>query len=111
MEGEQNPAEDGTLIGRTYEVELLGEKVTVGSLFDTEQCVTIITAQFEDTDAEIYVESLTEIFGQPEEQAVADNEGGSSETIQLYQSFGLVSLELYLPSSICSQMRLDKNMP
>ncbi len=104
MEGERNTAEDGTLIGRTYEVELFGEKVTVGSLFDTEQCVTILTAQFKNTDAEAYVESLTEIFGQPEEQMTADNEGGSysvawnvdNKAIQLYQSFELVSLELYL---------------
>lgn len=108
MEGEQNTAEDGTLIGRIYEVELFDEKVTAGTLCDMEQRVTTVTMQLENPDAGIYEEALTEFLGQPEEQEYAESETGSTsvawnkdnKSIRLYQSFGMVSLEFQLLSDV-----------
>lgn len=107
MEGGQNTAEDGTLIGRTYEVELFDEKVTAGTLYDMEQRVTTVTMQLENPKAGIYMEALSEFLGQPEEQSAAESETGSTwvawnkdnKEIRLYQSFGIVSLEFQLLSN------------
>lgn len=106
MEGEQNVAEDGTLIGRTYEAELFDEKVTAGTLCDMEQRVTTVTMQLENPEAGIYEEALSELLGQPEEQSAAESETGSTwvawnkgnKEIRLYQSYGIVSLEFLLLS-------------
>lgn len=106
MEGEQNAAEDGTLIGRTYEVELFDEKVTAGTLCDMEQRVTTVTMQLENPEAGIYEEALSDLLGQPEEQSAAESETGSTwvawnkdnKEIRLYQSYGIVSLEFLLLS-------------
>lgn len=108
MDGEQNIAEDGTLIGRIYEVELFDEKVTAGTLYDVEQRVTIVTMQLENPDAGIYEEALTKLLGQPGEQAAAESETGSTwvawnkdnKEIRLYQSYGIVSLEFQLLSDV-----------
>ncbi len=108
MKGEQNIAEDGTLIGRIYGVELFDEKVTAGTLYDVEQRVTIVTMQLENPDAGIYEEALTKLLEQPEEQAAAESETGSTwvawnkdnKEIRLYQSYGIVSLEFQLLSDV-----------
>lgn len=108
MAGEQNIAEDGTLIGRIYEVDLFDEKVTVGTLCDMEQRVTTVTMQLENPDAGIYEEALTEFLGQPEEQSAAVSETGSTwvawkqgnKEIRLHQSYGLVALEFQLHSDV-----------
>lgn len=115
MEGEQNIAEDGTRIGRTYEVELFDEKVTAGTLYDMEQRVTIVTMQLENPQAGIYEETLTELFGQPEEQSAAESETGSTwvawnkdnKEIRLYQSYGIVSLEFQLLSDVSKSSSTD----
>lgn len=114
-EGEQNIAEDGTLIGRIYEVELFDEKVTAGTLCDMEQRVTIVTMQLENPDAGIYEEVLTELLGQPEEQVIAESETGSTwvawskdnKEICLYQSYGIVSLEFQLLSDVAEYGSTD----
>ena len=106
MEGKQNAAEDGTLIGRIYEVELFGEKVTAGTLYDMEQRVSTVTMQLENPEAGIYEEALAELLGQPEEQSATESETGSTwvawnkdnKEIRLYQSYGIVSLEFQLLS-------------
>ena len=108
MEGEQNIAENGTLIGRTYEVELFDEKVTAGTLYGMDQRVVIVTMQLENPEAGIYEETLVELLGQPEEQSAAESETGATwvawkednKEIRLYQSYGIVSLEFLLLSDV-----------
>lgn len=115
MDGEQNIAEDGTLIGRIYEVELFDEKVTAGTLCDMEQRVTIVTMQLENPEAGIYEEALTELWGPPEEQSAAESETGSTwvawnkdnKEIRLYQSYGIVSLEFQLFSDVSESGSTD----
>ncbi len=76
-----NTADDGTLIGRIYEVELFDEKVTAGTLYNTEQRVDMVTMRLESPDAGIYEKALTEFFGQPEGRSAAVSETGSTYLI------------------------------
>lgn len=115
MKGEQNFAGDGTLIGRIYEIELFDEPVSAGTIYDADQRVITITMQLKNPEAEAYEESLTQLFGQPQERETAESESGSTyvawhqdhKTIRLYQSFGLVSLEFQLLSDMTERSGPD----
>lgn len=99
--GELNQTDDGILIGRLYEVELFGEQLQAGTLYDENGEISVVTMQLNEPDAEAYRMQLTDILGEPEKTDTQESESGSTATvwkeekgsILLYQSYGLVSLE------------------
>ncbi|MBS5982863.1 MAG: hypothetical protein KIC67_09660 [Clostridium butyricum] len=101
--GEENIAGDGTTkIGRIYHVELFGETIEVGTLYDENERVMDVIMQLEKGDVDTYANELISLYGEPMSSDDELSEGGATwktwnvqdATIQLYQQSGLVSLEI-----------------
>ena len=101
--GEENIAGDGTTkIGRIYHVELFGETIEVGTLYDEKERVMDVIMQLEKGDVDTYANELISLYGEPMSSDDELSEGGATwktwnvqdATIQLYQQSGLVSLEI-----------------
>ena len=99
--GEENIAGDGTTkIGRIYHVELFGETIEVGTLYDENERVMDVILKFEKDDADTYADELIRLYGEPMSSNDELSEGGATwktwnvedATVQLYQQSGLVSL-------------------
>ena len=101
--GEENIAGDGTTkIGRIYHVELFGETIEVGTLYDENERVMDVIMQLEKGDVDTYANELISLYGEPMSSDDELSEGGATwktwnvqdATIQLYKQSGLVSLEI-----------------
>lgn len=101
--GKENIAGDGvTKVGRIYSLELFGEEVEAGSLYDENNCVYSVTMQLQNPDASVYAEQLKAIYGEPEAADDAPSESGSTWQswniggiqLKLWQGYGLTSLEI-----------------
>ena len=101
--GEENIAANGvTKIGRVYSAELFGEEIEVGTLYDENNCVCVVTMQLKGQDASVYTEQLKKIYGEPDEAEDTPSETGSTwkawniddVQLKLYQGYGLSSLEI-----------------
>lgn len=100
--GKENIAGDGvTKVGRIYSLKLFGEEIEVGTLYDENNCVYMVTMQLENPDASVYAEQLNKIYGEPD-MADAPSETGSTweswnigdVQLRLYQGYELSSLEI-----------------
>lgn len=100
--GKENIAGDGvTMIGRIYSVKLFGEETEVGSLYDENNCVYIITMQLKNPDASVYAEQLQKIYGKPITADTPSETGSTWKSwnigniqLRLYQEYELTSLEI-----------------
>lgn len=101
--GKESIVADGvTPIGRTYTVQLFGEKTEIGTLYDENGRVSIITVELKDPDASVYSDKLKELYGEPTEMNDKMSEGGATweawdiEEIQLrlYQQYELSTIEI-----------------
>lgn len=101
--GEENIAANGvTKIGRIYSAELFGEEIEVGTLYDENNCVCVVTMQLKGQDASVYTGQLKKIYGEPDEAEETPSETGSTwkawniddVQLKLYQGYGLSSLEI-----------------
>lgn len=101
--GKENMAADGvTKIGRIYSVELFGEKVEAGTLYDENNSVYLITMQLENPDASVYEKQLEEMYGEPDGASDTPSETGSvwqswnigGVCLRLYQEYELSALEM-----------------
>ena len=100
---EQNIAADGeTLIGRIYSAELFGESVEPGTTYGDDGRVNSVSIYLAGTDAAVYAEVLTRLYGEPVGESDGVSESGSTwqdwtvegARVRLYQSYGLSSLEI-----------------
>lgn len=100
---EQNIAADGeTLIGRIYSAELFGESVEPGTTYGDDGRVNSVSIYLAGTDAAVYAEVLTRLYGEPAGESDGVSESGSTwqdwtvegARVRLYQSYGLSSLEI-----------------
>ena len=100
---EQNIAADGeTLIGRIYSAELFGESVEPGTTYGDDGRVNSVSIYLAGTDAAVYAEVLTRLYGEPVGESDGVSESGSTwqdwtvegARVRLYQSYGLTSLEI-----------------
>ena len=95
-------ADEGTVIGHTYTVQLFGEETTVGTLYDADGLVSVITVELKNPDASVYSEKLKELYGEPTEVNETPSEGGATweawnideVQLRLYQEYELSTLEI-----------------
>lgn len=101
--GKENIAADGvTQIGRTYSVNMFDEEAEVGTLYDENGCVDVVTIELENPNAGVYGEKLRELYGEPTEINDMPSEGGATwETwnmgevqLRLYQQYELSNIEI-----------------
>lgn len=101
--GKENIAGDGvTKVGRIYAIELFGEEIEAGALYDENNCVYLVTMQLKNPDASVYAKQLEEIYGNPDAADDIPSETGSTwqswdigdVRLRLYQEYELSALEI-----------------
>ena len=74
----------------------------MGTLYDADGCVSIITVELKNPDASVYSEKLKELYGEPTEINDIPSEGGATweswnideVQLRLYQEYELSTLEM-----------------
>lgn len=113
--GKENIAGDGvTKIGRIYSLKLFGEEIEVGTLYDENNCVYMITIQLGNPDASVYAEQLNKIYGEPDTTDTPSETGATWESwnigdvqLRLYQGYELSSLEIMKIPEISEEDAFD----